>query len=637
MCGIAGQVSLSNSYIEALDRKLSVMSQLINHRGPDDSGIWMNQNNSVGLVHRRLSIIDLSKESKQPMHSNCQSSIVFNGEIYNYIELKNDLKRNYKFRTSSDTESILSAYAKYQRQCLNHFRGMFSFAIWDEKDHRLFCARDRFGIKPFYYLVKDKVFYFASEVKALLPFLSSINTHKQSLAEYLTFQYNIGENTLFEGIKQLLPGHSLIIQNGNIKIEKYWDVSYKIDFESQPSYFYEELRKLYQESINLHSRSDVPIGSYLSGGLDSTLNYKLISKEKTGTSMAFHGRFLDYKGYDESEYAISAASGKKGNLKIIDINSNDFINTIEDIIYYLDYPVAGPGAFCQYMVSKIASENVKVVVGGQGGDEMFGGYARYLIAYLEQCLKAAIDGNYKNGNFVVTIESIIPQLTLLKEYKPMVKKFLSQGLFENMEKRYFNLINKSLDFENEIYWNEINQEKVYEKYLEIFNTNNVQKDAYFDKMTHFDFKCLLPSLLQVEDRMSMAHGLESRVPMLDHPLVEFAATIPANIKFKDGKMKYMIKEVFKDLIPNKIIERRDKMGFPVPLNKWFKNELKDFILDNMRSMISKNRPYINSKEVHKSYESESEYSRKTWALLSLELWYQKFHDRHKYWEQYKID
>ena len=633
MCGIAGQISLSNNSLYLLENKLNIMANSIQHRGPDDSGKWINNKNSLGLVHKRLSIIDLSKSSSQPMKDNNDNLvIIFNGEIYNFVELRNDLKDFYKFKTTSDTETILAAYTKYKVDCLRHFRGMYSFAIWDEKNQSLFCARDRFGIKPFYYTIQDDVFYFASETKALLPFIKDLKIDEEALTEYLTFQYNIGEKTLFQGINQLLPGHIIKLKDGEIKISKYWDVNYKINFEKDEDYFYEGIRVLMEESISLHCRSDVQIGSYLSGGIDSSLIYKMSLEKSKVSGFAFHGRYIDYEGFDESEYA-KAAINTQDDLKIIDINSNDFINVIENVIYHLDYPTAGPGSFSQYMVSKLASKYVKVVLGGQGGDEIFGGYARYLIAYFEQCITAAIDGNYKNGNYVVTIESIIPQLVTLKEYKPMIKKFWSEGLFESMDVRYFYLINRSLEFKDEVFLNELNVEKVYSKFLKIFQNNNVGEDAYFDKMTHFDFKCMLPSLLQVEDRMSMAHGIESRVPILDHPLVEFAATIPADIKFKNGKMKDILKNVFKKEIPKRISKRRDKMGFPVPLNNWFKKELKEFALDHFRKMSRNGRPFINSKALNNTFEEEAKFSRKTWALLSLELWYQCFFDNHKYWEE----
>jgi asparagine synthase (glutamine-hydrolysing) len=632
MCGISGQISLERGLIPNLLQRLATMSSLIAHRGPDGEGKWTDSAKRVGFVHRRLAIIDLSASAVQPMQGVNDTVITYNGEIYNYPELRKTLADSWTFQSNSDTECILAAYDRYGAECLSHFRGMFAFALWDERKQRLFCARDRFGIKPFYYAVVEGIFYFASEAKALLPFLPEIRTNEAALAEYLTFQYTIGEKTLFEGIHQLLPGHALSIEDGKLRIWRYWDVSHDIDFDHSPAYFHRRLRELVEDSVNIHGRSDVPVASYISGGIDSSLMFSLARNNPSSSPLGFHGRFTEYPGYDESRYADAAASHGRGAMHTIDITAEDFRRHIEQVIYHLDFPVAGPGAFAQFMVSKLAAEHVKVVLGGQGGDEIFGGYARYVIAYLEQSLKAAIDGHYKNGNYVVTIESIVPNLGLLREYKPLMKQFWSQGLFEPMDQRYFRLIDRATDMQDEIDWGALNMRQVFEDFSVIFNNpSNVKKEAYFDKMTHFDFKCLLPALLQVEDRMSMAHGLESRVPFLDHPLVEFAATVPADVKFKGGNMKHMLKQIFGEEIPSNILNRRDKMGFPVPLKEWFAGDLKDFVLDTFQNMAVRHRPFINTDAVLKNLGSEAQFSRKTWGLLSLELWHQQFHDKASEW------
>jgi asparagine synthase (glutamine-hydrolysing) len=628
MCGIAGIVRIQRESIPNLASSLKVMSDLIAHRGPDGSGEWRRCDQSVGMVHRRLSVIDLSEAASQPMIGENDTVITYNGEIYNYRELQRSLSSSWKFISQSDTECILAAYKKHEFGCLDHMRGMFSFALWDERRQLLFCARDRFGIKPFYYCVINNTFYFASEAKALLPFLPGINTNRSALAEYLTFQYTIGEKTLFEGIHQLLPGHALSIDKGEIRVWRYWDVHYEIDFDHSPAYFSRRLRELVDDSLTLHLRSDVPIGSYVSGGIDSSLMHILANREERSCPLGFHGRFTEFPGYDESFYAQKAMERSGGQLHVVDITAQDFQDHIRDVIYYLDYPVAGPGSFPQFMVSKLASKYLKVVLGGQGGDEVFGGYARYVVAYFEQCIKAAIDGNYHNGNYVVTIESIVPNLGFLREYKPLIKEFWREGLFDPMDKRYFRLVDRSTDMRDEIDWSAFDQKQVFEDFSTIFNNSaNVKKEAYFDKMTHFDFKCLLPALLQVEDRMSMAHGLESRVPLLDHPLVEFAATVPADVKFKNGSMKYLIKSEFAQDLPVEIVNRRDKMGFPVPLKEWFDGELQSFAQDILYNMAAKQRPYINAKAVLDNWGKEARFSRKIWGLISLELWYQIFHDR----------
>lgn len=554
------------------------------------------------------------------------SVITYNGEVYNYLELMAELKPHWTFKSASDTETILAAYSRWGVDCLKRLRGMFAFAI--ATDDQFFAARDRFGIKPFYYTVVDGVLYFASEIKALLPVLPEIATDAQSLAEYMTFQYTIGEKSLFRHVYQLLPGHALTVRNGKIDVFRYWDVHYDIDWDHTEGWFGRKMRELLEDSIQLHLRSDVPVGAYISGGVDSSLIGILAAREASSAKIGFHGKFTEFPGYDESGYARAACTSGGIDLHEIEITASDFRDNIGKVIYHLDQPVAGPGSFPQYMVSKLAAQHVKVVLGGQGGDEIFGGYARYLIAYLEQSLKAAIDGTYRNGNFVVTPESIIPHLTVLQEYKPLIRQLFSKGLFGPIDERYFRLIDRSADMADEVDWHSLDRNAVFERFQLIFNSErNVRKEAYFDSMTHFDFKCLLPALLQVEDRMSMAHGLESRVPLLDHTIVEFAASIPADVKFEGGQMKHFIKTTFGKDLPKELVERRDKMGFPVPLKEWFEGELRAFVGDIFVTQKNRQREFFNSEVILANFDKSERFSRKTWGLLSLELWHQTFHDR----------
>jgi asparagine synthase (glutamine-hydrolysing) len=629
MCGIAGILHLKNEPLRDLEHSLSVMNSIQIHRGPDDQKVWIGRNKNLGFAHQRLSIIDLSTGS-QPMIDVYGNAICYNGEVYNYIELKRELSF-YNFKTNSDTEVILAAYKKWGKNCVKHFRGMFSFVIWDEQEQELFCARDRFGIKPLYYTIQKNIFYFASEVKTLLPFIEEINVNKAALKDYLYFQLYLGDYTLIEEIHELKPAHTMAINGSGIKVEKYWEVYYNLNFEKSPKQFEERLHDLIYESVQLHTRSDVPIGSYISGGIDSSIIASVAAKTSLNRSpfLGFTGKFTHGELYDESFYARKLADRAGISLYEIDINSNDFINSIEKVIYHLDYPVAGPGSFPQYHVSRLASQHRKVVLGGQGGDEIFGGYTRYLIAYFEQCIKGAIDNTLQNGNFVVTYESIIPNLVSLQNYKPLLKEFFKDGLFDPIDQRYFRLLNRAQDLQNEIKWSDLGGYSPFESFAKIFNGNNVGKESYFDKMTHFDFKALLPALLHVEDRMSMAHGLESRVPFLDHPLVEFAATMPADIKFKDGTLKMILTNTMRAELPNEILERRDKMGFPVPFNDWLGSELKEFIGDIFNSDKAKTRGYFNSEEILRGLKYEGKFGRKVWGLLSLELWYRQFYDQHQ--------
>jgi asparagine synthase (glutamine-hydrolysing) len=628
MCGIAGALSLDGSPIPGLDRRLQGMSRLLRHRGPDGEGVWRHPRGHVGLAHRRLSIIDLTPAGAQPMTDRAGNWIAYNGEIYNYRELREELGPE-RFVSQSDTEVILHAYRKWGEDCVNHFRGMFAFALWDEAGQRLVCARDRFGIKPFYYAVVGGAVYFASEPKAILPFLQAIETDVEGLKDYLFFQFCLAGKTLFKGVQELLPGHVLCISGGPVQPRRYWEVYYEPDFDHTSTYFQEKLRTLIHDSVAFHLRSDVPLGVYLSGGLDSSAVASLASdRAPLGPMMGFTGKFSSFgAAYDESRYARALADWKRFELQEVDIRASDFADHIRRVLYHMDFPAAGPGAFPQFMVSRLAARHRKAVLGGQGGDEIFGGYARYLIAYFEQCIKGAIEGTMHSGRFIVTYESIIPNLVALRNYKPLLQEFWREGLFEPMDRRYFRLINRATTLGDEVNWDALGRYSPEETFRCIFNGQNVHKESYFDLMTHFDFKTLLPALLHVEDRMSMAHGIESRVPLLDHPLVEFAATIPSNVKFQDGTMKHVFKESVRPDLPGEILDRKDKMGFPTPLNEWFTGDLREFVRDVFSSAPALRRDLIRNRVVLDQLDREPRFGRKTWGFLCLELWQQEFHDR----------
>jgi asparagine synthase (glutamine-hydrolysing) len=629
MCGICGVIDLRGAPIPDLRRRLEVMSDLIAHRGPDDEGIWTHPRGHVGLGHRRLSIIDPTPAGHQPMADEAGRWITYNGEVYNYPELR--LELGGRFRTACDTEVVLRAHERWGADSLNRLRGMFAYALWDEAEQELLCARDRFGIKPFYYAQVGHLLYFASEAKALLPFLPRIETDPQGLKDYLAFQFCLAGKTLFKGVSELLPGHRMRVRGGRAVAERYWEVYYDLDFHHTAKYFEERIEELLDESVRLHLRSDVPVAAYLSGGLDSSSVAALASRSAGGQMKAFTGRFPEDERYDESGYARALAAERGLDLRLVDIDASDFLGSIERVIYHLDHPVAGPGSFPQYMVSEAAARESKVILGGQGGDEIFGGYTRYLIAYFEQCIKAAIDGTMHSGNFVVTYESIIPNLVALQNYKPLMKEFWSEGLFEDLDARYFRLINRAPHLNGEVDFDALGVYSPFETFQAIFNGHNVGHESYFDKMTHFDFKTLLPALLQVEDRVSMAHGLESRVPLLDHELVELAATMPADVKFKDGTMKHVFKRATRSLVPDVIAERKDKMGFPVPLHEWFGGPAREFVTDVFSSDAALGREHFDNRKVLAGLEQENRFGRQTWGLLSLELWQRLFHDReHEY-------
>ena len=625
MSGITGIINTEYKRIQAIDSKIRIMSSLIAHRGPDGEGIWVHEKGFIGIGHRRLSIIDLATDD-QPMKDAYGNWITYDGRIYNYIELRKELGED-KFSTTSDTEVILYAYRKWGKDCVKHFRGMFSFVLWDQQNQLIFCARDHFGIKPLYYYQHGPNIFFASEVKALLPFVKNIRTNLEALKEYLTFQFCLDGKTLFQDVVELQPAHTLTIRNGKIDIEKFWEVCFEPDFTHTFLYFEEHLRELIEESVHLHTRSDVPIGAYLSGGLDSSTVASLASRDNPSEFMGFTGKFAEGPEFDESAYALEVAKKYDFPLKEKTITADEFIENIRKVIYHMDYPAAGPGSFPQYMVSKMASKHRKVVLCGHGGDEIFGGYARYLIAYFEQCIKAAINGTINNGNFIVTYESIIPNLQSLRNYKPMLQNFWKDGLFGPMDRRYFRLVNRADSITNEIDWDLLEKYSAFQTFAKIFNSNNVRKQSYFDLMTNFDFKTLLPALSHVEDRVSMAHGIEARTPYLDYKIVEFAAKMPSNVKFKDGNLKHILRKAARPYIPDSVYQRKDKMGFPTPLSEWISGPAKTFVMDIFNSKNAKERVYINYQSILNQLEKEPRFSRKIWGFLCLELWYQEFEDK----------
>src|SRR5712692_5499120 len=330
MCGIGGIASIDGAAIPNLTGALDLLGRMVAHRGPDGDGIWAAASGRAGLAHRRLAIIDLSDSASQPMVAG-PVTITYNGETYNYRELRQQLASGWQFRTNSDTECILAAYDRYGTECLDRLRGMFAFALWDDRARRLFCARDRFGIKPFYYAVVGVSLNNKSEAKALLPFLPDIETDAAALAEYLTFQHTIGEATLFRGIKQLMPGHALVIENGQLRVWRYWDVRYDIDFDHNARYFEHRLVELLDDTVQMHLRSDVPVGAYVSGGVDSSLIAILAGKTERGLADCFHGRFTQFPGYDESDYAVTAGERVGAKLHVMDISSRHFRDHIAEI------------------------------------------------------------------------------------------------------------------------------------------------------------------------------------------------------------------------------------------------------------------------------------------------------------------
>jgi len=630
MCGICGVLHFDSA--RPVDRRaLERMTSALRHRGPDGEGFYVD--GPVGLGHRRLSIIDLSAAGRQPMTTeDGRFWIAFNGEIYNYRELRAELiGRGHRFRSQTDTEVVLHLFEEQGPRALEALNGMFAFVIWDGRDRTLFAARDRFGIKPFYFAIEHDTFVFGSEIKSILQSgLVTPALNPAGLADYLTFQFALGTKTLFRGIERLEPGHWLrVATDGGVRVERYWDLDFTVDVQPTEQDFRDRLDWLLKDAIRLQLRSDVPVGAHLSGGLDSTTVTCLAAAVHGGEFHTFSGGFRE-SGFDETAFARSAATAAGTRHHEVFPTASEFVAAMPSLMYAMDEPAAGPGLFPQFLVSRIAREHVKVVLGGQGGDEVFGGYTRYLIAYLEACIQGGIESSQEDARYVVTFESILPNLPQLRGYEPLLRQFWSAGVFEPADRRYFRLIDRgattrplvdpatAADIEKHY--------DLYEEYRALFDHPDCH--ALINKMTRFDLKTLLPALLQVEDRTSMAVSLESRVPLLDHRIVELVAAMPPKVKFKGGRSKHIFRDVVQPIVPAEVSARADKMGFPVPLTDWARRgPVHDFVFDTLLGSRARGRGIFQTALIEATLTGEPEYGRGVWGMLCLELWFETFMDQ----------
>jgi len=625
MCGLVGVFQRAGNRVEP--DVLARMAEVIRHRGPDDEGQWID--GEVGLHHLRLSVIDLAT-GHQPMQSG-PAVIAFNGEIYNYVELREELKTlGCEFRTSSDTEVILQGYLQHGPAFVDRLNGMFAFVLVDRARGIAVAARDHFGIKPLYLHVTPEHILFASEIKALLrhPDVRA-EPDRDAIRDYLTFQYCLSDATMFHGVRKVQPGHYLTIDLGVLAIHDhlYWEPRFEVDAYHTEEYFKDQIRDAITDSVRLQMRSDVPVGTYLSGGTDSSLVTMLASRYAGEPLKTFTGAFAEGPQFDESEYARVAADACGATSFLIHPTEQEFVDLMPHLVWHMDEPAAGPGLFPQYIVSGFARKQVTVALGGQGGDEIFGGYARYVVAYLEQAIKGAIFENNEEGEHIVSLKSILPNLPYLKQYVPMLKDFWAEGAFEPMDRRYFRLVDRSggmLDLFTDDFRAAFDHEGTFARFQSVFNHPDTQ--SFFNRMTHFDMVSSLPALLHVEDRVSMAHSLESRVPLLDRRVVDLVTHMPPAMKFKGAEMKYVLKRAIRDIVPARILDRKEKMGFPVPLHLWAKNKARDLFADVLLSDRCRQRGLFDPAVVEGLLDREHAFGRRLWGLLNLELWYRTFMD-----------
>lgn len=628
MCGIAGKINF-NQKKPVQKELIRKMCSVMNHRGPDDEGIYVYKN--IGLGHKRLSIIDLSSAGRQPMsNENNTVWIVFNGEIYNFQELKKNLiKKGHKFKSSSDTEVIIHLYEDYKEKCLDYLRGMFAFAIWDEKNQTLFLARDRIGKKPLVYYRDSKSLLFASEINSLLcdkTLKKEINY--EAIHYFLNFRYIPFPLTAFKNIQKLPPAHYLICQNGEIKIHQYWKLDFTKKLNLSEKEWQSEILDRLNESIKLRLVSDVPLGIFLSGGIDSSAIVGLasqISKKVKTFSIGF-----DDADYDETAYArIIAKKFNTEHHKFI-VKPN-IIEILPKLVWHYGEPFADASALATYYLAKTAKTFVTVALNGDGGDENFGGYDRYtkdqisfLYHFLPKVLKEKV---------IKKIINLFNNSSLKNEIIHRCLEFIGSAS-NNQEKKLLNQIwfknNFLLNF---LYTNEFKEEvKDYAPDLYLKEKlNQINSNNIVDKLLYLDMTMYLPDDLLVKtDIASMACSLEVRSPLLDHKFVEFTAKIPSNLKICGKKKKYIFKKAISNFIPKEILKRK-KQGFNLPIRKWFRKDLKSYIQEILLDSKSINRGYFKKDKINQllSEHIDKKISHTTliWNLINLEFWHQQFIDK----------
>lgn len=629
MCGIYGYVTSGETVDAGI---LQAMGDCLKHRGPDDSGeVVRNVGRfSVGLGHKRLSIIDLSIGGRQPIANEDETIwITFNGEIYNFKELRDELKKNgHRFKSRTDTEVIVHLYEELGTACLNRLNGMFAFALWDERKKTLFLARDRMGKKPLHYCLRKNQLIFASEIKALLrhPAVDRRLSFK-SLDKYLSYEYIPAPESIFSSVKKLEPGHYLLYRNDEAVSAQYWDIpleDYPIADSTEAQYT-EELRELLDQAVRRRLVADVPVGLFVSGGLDSGLVAALASRAR-GQLECFSVGF-DERSFDESRYAVEVAQslGLKHHLRTF--HDHDMLRMVEKLPEIIDEPLADPSIVPLYLLAEFASQNTKVVLSGDGGDEIFAGYqtfqAHKLVTYydvLPRFTKAALHAMV--SRLPVSHGYLSPDFKLKQFLKGVgvsseVRFFLWRGAFTNSDK--VNLLHPDLRAE-------LHGHNTYDDIYRYVKESGLTKEL--ERILYLSMKLYLQdNNLVTVDRASMANGLEVRSPLLDKEVVEFVCRLPMEYKLNGFKTKYLLKKAAEGLLPRRIIYRQKK-GFGIPLAKWLTGQLKGFMLDYLgQERIERqgifNYPYVKQL-IDEQLARKKDNREPLWTLLIFQAWYEKY-------------
>ena len=631
MCGING-IAFSTQSGRQLDATvLKRMRDVITHRGPDDEGIFVD--GGIGLGHRRLSIVDVASGHQPMTNEDGSLHITYNGEIYNHTDYREPLiARGHVFKTHCDTEAILHLYAEYGDDCVDRLRGMFAFAIWDRNRRELFIARDRLGVKPLYYFhTQDGSLYFASEIKALLEARAvKPELNFRAFSDYLANHATSGEETLFVGVKRLLPGHTLRWCDGEIKIRKYWDVSFEKQSQAGRSDqdYIAEWSELFRKSVELRLMADVPLGMFLSGGIDSSAIAAVMSTLVDEPIKTFSVAFAEREA-NELEYARLVAQAYKTDHHEVVVTPEQFWAKLPDLIWHEDEPLAHPSSVALYFVSHLASQHVKVVLTGEGSDELMAGYARYR----KTILNLAIGETYHR-----VVPSGVRDL-VRKQFSGMTGSKLRLKL----GRTFLNLSPdiESIYFDNfSVFSRSLQQQLLTPNALDLMGTidpyagvRDVLRDtdaqSLLDRLLYADIKTYLHELLMKQDQMSMAASVESRVPFLDHKLVEFTSSLPERLKLRRWTTKYVLRQSMKGVLPPAILDR-PKMGFPVPLGKWFRGAYAPVLDEYVLSSRATERGIFNAEFVRSLVEQHqrgvANHSERLWSLVNLEMWFRRFID-----------
>ncbi|MFA5118287.1 MAG: asparagine synthase (glutamine-hydrolyzing) [Candidatus Omnitrophota bacterium] len=620
MCGICGMIDLSSKPIASLSL-IKKMADALTHRGPDDEGFFVKQ--GVALGHRRLSIIDLFSGHQPIFNENKNICIVFNGEIYNYKDLFNDLvQKGHRFLTHSDTEVIVHLYEEYGPECVNKLRGMFVFALWDEPRKRLMVARDRLGKKPLYYYRGNDVFLFASEIKAMLKSgLVRAQVNESLFDFYLSLGYTPGAETFFKDISKLEPGNYLLLEeHGSLNVRQYWDI---VNVPARDISFQEAfttIKKILLESVSLRLMSEVPLGVFLSGGLDSSAIVALMSEVSDKRIKTFSVGYKDAPQMSELKYARVVSDKFKTDHQEFFLTHDDLFSSIDTLLEHTEEPLVESAGIALYKLSKLAKPHATVLLSGEGSDEIFAGYALYEKMHRIENIYGAL--RFIPGFIRNQAPRIAPTEKLNKYLEwicmPFEERYRSVS-FDltrmTREKMYTRRFRESLDGKMEGYFNKLH--------------SLVQGKSLLGKMLYIDTKTwLAEDILTKSDRMTMAASIEMRCPFLDHTLVEFCAGLPDEFKLRNGTGKFILKEIMKELLPEEIVFRK-KMGFPVPLTGWFRGGLYEKAKQLLLEEKSLSRGYFNSEYVRGLFtniQKKHDLGKRIFSLVTLELWHRKYID-----------